>query len=211
MVTEWPEVLGHRPPLLEAWVVSRCGAIGSWRGSVTMGQVVLSVGQRQNVPWLHDFFFVSRALVFDTHDSQRNFLWTIYSLWVTFKTSGQSSTLWPILEIWQAFFVQRLHDDYKQSLIDADCPNPLIMAAMLLGRADVRVEMGKLEVAEIEVIRTAVIRVVNFCSCFFCEMQLCCTYVHQISLGLWCGSLAGWFDIGLFDIGILFREVSLED
>lgn len=32
----------------------------------------------------------------------------------------------------EAFFIQRLHDDYKQSLVDADCPNPLIMAAILL-------------------------------------------------------------------------------
>lgn len=145
MVTKWPEVLGQRPPLLEAWVVSRCAAIGSWRGSVTVGQVVWSVGQRQNTPWLLTYmvFVVSCVLVFNTpHDSRCNFWWTIYSVWVTFKTSGQSSTLGQILGIWQAFFVQRLHDDYKQSLIDADCPNPLIMAAMLLGRADVKVEVG---------------------------------------------------------------------
>ncbi|CAJ1357130.1 unnamed protein product, partial [Effrenium voratum] len=34
----------------------------------------------------------------------------------------------PLLE---AFFLVRLHDDYKQSLVDADCPNPLIFALLL--------------------------------------------------------------------------------
>ena len=164
----WPSdprfwVSGHPYWRHGLWVdVPRLEVEGDLSWSVTVGQVVLSVGQRQNAPWLQAYmvFGVSYVLVFNTpHDSRCNFWWTIYSLWVTFKTSGQSSTFWPILEIWQAFFVQRLHDDYKQSLIDADCPNPLIMAAMLLGRADVRVEMGKLQVADIEVIRTAVIRV----------------------------------------------------
>ncbi|CAK8986081.1 unnamed protein product [Durusdinium trenchii] len=35
----------------------------------------------------------------------------------------------PLLE---AFFVHRLHEDYKQSLIEADCPNPLILAGLLV-------------------------------------------------------------------------------
>lgn len=138
------------------------------------------------------FFFVSCALVFNTHNSQRNFLWTIYSLWVTFKTSGQSSTFWPIPEIWQAFFVQRLHDDYKQSLIDADCPNPLIMAAMLLGRADVRVEMGKLEVAEIEVIRNSRYPGNWFLFLVFFKWNAALLYVWAVMRFFWISRRAGW-------------------
>ena len=33
----------------------------------------------------------------------------------------------PLLE---AFFLHRLHDEYKNGLVEADCPNPLIMAAL---------------------------------------------------------------------------------
>jgi len=45
----------------------------------------------------------------------------------------------PLME---AFFIQRLHDDYKQSLVDADCPNILLAEFQLLAPSWIDLDRG---------------------------------------------------------------------